>query len=41
MLRVHGLLFVGKAGIDGRNYKVAVVPKEIRKQLIEILKLTS
>jgi hypothetical protein len=33
VLRVHGLLFVGKAGIDGRMYKVAVVPKDIRKGL--------
>lgn len=32
-LRVHGLLFVGKAGIKGRNYTVAVVPKELRKPL--------
>jgi hypothetical protein len=38
ILRVHGLLFVGKAGIDGRNYKVAVVPKDIRKGLKELLK---
>ncbi|MDP3103385.1 MAG: hypothetical protein Q8M95_02115 [Candidatus Methanoperedens sp.] len=37
VLRVHGLLFVGKAGIDGRMYKVAVVPKDIRKGLEEIL----
>jgi hypothetical protein len=33
VLRVHGLLFVGKAGIGGRMYKVAVVPKDIRKGL--------
>ena len=38
MLRLHGLLFVGKAGIGGRMYKVAVVPKDIRKGLEEILK---
>ena len=38
VLRVHGLLFVGKAGIDGRNYKVAVVPKDIRKGLEQLLK---
>jgi hypothetical protein len=38
VLRVHGLLFVGKAGIGGRMYKVAVVPKDIRKGLEEILK---
>jgi hypothetical protein len=38
VLRVHGLLFVGKAGIGGRNYKVAVVPKDIRKGLEGLLK---
>lgn len=38
VLRVHGLLFVGKAGIGGRMYKVAVVPKDIRKGLEELLK---
>lgn len=38
MLRLHGLLFVGKAGIGGRMYKVAVVPKDIKKGLEEILK---
>lgn len=38
VLRVHGLLFVGKAGIGGRMYKVAVVPKDIRKGLEEILR---
>ena len=32
------LLFVGKAGLVGRMYKVAVVPKDIRKELEEILK---
>ncbi|MBU3968075.1 MAG: hypothetical protein KKG76_12025 [Euryarchaeota archaeon] len=37
VLRVHGLLFVGKAGIGGRMYKVAVVPKDIRKGLEEML----
>jgi len=37
ILRLHALLFVGKAGIDGRNYEVAVVPKDIRKQLAELL----
>lgn len=37
VLRLHGLLFVGKAGIGGRNYKISVVPKDIRKQLMEIL----
>lgn len=38
ILRLHALLFVGKAGISGRMYKVAVVPKEIREGLVEILK---
>lgn len=38
VLRLHGLLFVGKAGIGGRMYKVAVVPKDIRKWLEELLK---
>jgi len=38
ILRLHGLLFVGKAGISGRMYKVAVVPKDIREQLEEMLK---
>lgn len=38
VLRVHGLLFVGKAGIGGRMYKVAVVPKDIRKGLEKLLK---
>ena len=38
MLRVHGLLFVGKAGIGGRMYKVAVLPKDIRKGLEQLLK---
>jgi hypothetical protein len=38
VLRVHGLLFVGKAGIGGRMYRVAVVPKDIREGLEELLK---
>lgn len=38
VFRVHGLLFIGKAGIGGRMYKVAVVPKDIRKRLEELLK---
>jgi hypothetical protein len=38
VLRLHGLLFVGKTGIDGRMYKVAVVPKDIREGLEGILK---
>lgn len=36
-LRVHGLLFVGKAGIKGRNYTVAVVPRDLREPLEAIL----
>lgn len=36
-LRVRGLLFVGKAGISGRNYTVAVVPRDLRESLREIL----
>jgi len=36
-LRVRGLLFVGKAGIGGRNYTVAVIPKELREPLAELL----
>jgi hypothetical protein len=38
VLRVHGLLFIGKTGIGGRMYKVAVVPKDIRKRLEDMLK---
>jgi hypothetical protein len=36
-LRVRGLLFVGKAGISGRNYTVAVVPRDLREPLRESL----
>lgn len=36
-LRVRGLLFVGRAGIKGRNYTVAVIPKELRELLKELL----
>jgi hypothetical protein len=36
-LRVHGLLFVGKAGIGGRNYRVAVIPVDLRQPLEELL----
>ncbi|HLB72081.1 MAG TPA: hypothetical protein VJJ51_13655 [Candidatus Methanoperedens sp.] len=38
ILRLHALLFVGKAGIGGRMYKVAVVPKDIREGLAEMLR---
>ena len=37
-VRARGLLFVGKAGIGGRNYKVAVIPKELREPLAAVLK---
>ncbi len=37
-LRLHALLFVGKAGIGGRMYKIAVVPKDVREELEEMLK---
>jgi len=36
-LRVRGLLFVGKAGFKGRNYGVAVVPKDLREPLGDLL----
>lgn len=36
-VRARGLLFVGKAGIGGRNYKVAVIPKELREMLASAL----
>jgi hypothetical protein len=36
-LRVRGLLFVGKAGIGGRNYGVAVIPTDLRPLLEELL----
>jgi hypothetical protein len=36
-LRLHGLLFVGKAGIGGRQWKVGVIPKEVRPALAEII----
>ena len=32
-LRARGLLFVGKAPIQSRNYRVAVIPKELRTLL--------
>lgn len=38
ILRLHALLFVGKAGIGGRMYKVGVVPKDIREGLEEMLR---
>jgi hypothetical protein len=36
LLRLHGLVFVGRAGIGGRQWKVAVVPKELRAALAEV-----
>lgn len=36
-LRVRGLLFVGKAPLGPRYYKVAVVPAELRQALYELL----
>lgn len=39
ILKLHALIFMGKAGINGRMYKVAVVPKDIREQLEEMLKM--
>lgn len=35
--RVRGLLFVGKVGIGGRNYKVAVIPQDVREPLSALL----
>jgi hypothetical protein len=36
-LRVRGLLFVGKAGMGGRNYTVAVIPRDLHKPLETVL----
>jgi tetratricopeptide (TPR) repeat protein len=36
-VRLAGLLFVGTVAINGRNYRVAVVPVELRPLLAEIL----
>lgn len=36
VLRLHGLMFVGKAAIGGRRWKTAVIPKEICTALGEI-----
>jgi hypothetical protein len=35
-LRVRALLFVGRAIIDGEDYTVAVIPKELREPLKDI-----
>ena len=37
VLRLHGLLFVGKMPIGGRIFKVALVPAELREKLMEAL----
>ncbi len=39
VLRLHGLLFVGRSGLGGRTYKVAVVPRELRPLLERCLGL--
>lgn len=36
-LRLHALLFMGKAPVGSRSYRVAVVPKELRPLLADIL----
>jgi len=36
-LRVRGLVFVGRAPVKNRLYKIAVIPRELRKLLKEIL----
>ncbi|MFQ6137386.1 MAG: hypothetical protein ACE5PM_09445, partial [Candidatus Hydrothermarchaeales archaeon] len=33
LLRLHGLLFIGKMGIGGRMYRIAVVPLELRERI--------
>lgn len=37
ILRLHGLLFVGRSGLGGKTYKVAVLPKDLRLPLGGIL----
>lgn len=36
-LRVHGLVFVGRAGFNGRRYKIFSIPVELREGLEQIL----
>ncbi|MCD6574659.1 hypothetical protein J7K97_03150 [Candidatus Aerophobetes bacterium] len=36
-LRVRGLVFVGRAPVKNRLYKIAVIPRELRRVLSEIL----
>lgn len=36
-LRVRGLLFVGRMAVEGKTWKVAVVPQELRRYLAEWL----
>jgi hypothetical protein len=38
LLRLHALIFVGRANIYGKRYLVAVIPKEIREDIAEMLK---
>lgn len=38
LLRLHALLFIGRANINGKRYLVAVVPREIREELAGMLK---
>jgi len=35
LLRLHGLLFIGRTGIGGRMYTIAAVPAELRKKISE------
>jgi len=35
LVRLHGLLFVGRTGMRGRMYTIAVVPAELRKKISE------
>ncbi|MBC7083378.1 MAG: hypothetical protein H5T95_07795, partial [Firmicutes bacterium] len=36
-LRRKALVFVGRAVVEGRRYKVAVIPVELREDLAELL----
>ncbi len=38
LLRLHALIFVGRANINGKRYLVAVIPKEIREEIAGMLK---
>jgi hypothetical protein len=37
LLRFYGFVFVGKMNINGRNYKVAIIPSDLRARLKQIL----